>query len=151
MFLNIYRIIATFFCVGYAPKAPGTAGTIAALPLYWVLKSLSLPRYLLATAIIALLGVFVSDKVEEDWGSDPSEVVIDEVVGLLITLVSRPKGWKEIGMGVLLFRLFDIIKPPPVGYADRNVPGGLGIMADDMLAGGISALLLFLVPKRRLF
>ncbi len=150
MFLNIYRIIATFFCVGYAPKAPGTAGTIAALPLYWVLKSLSLPRYLLAIAIIALLGVFVSDKVEEDWGSDPSEVVIDEVVGLLITLVSRPRGWKEIGMGVLLFRLFDIIKPPPVGYVDRNVPGGLGIMADDMLAGGISALLLFLVPKRRL-
>lgn len=150
MYLSVYRIIATFFCAGYAPKAPGTAGTIAALPLYGILRRLSLPRYLFATAIITLLGVFVSGKMEEQWGNDPSQVVIDEVVGLLITLVSRPKGWKEITLGVLLFRAFDIIKPPPVGYVDRNVPGGAGIMADDMLAGVISALLLFLVPKRML-
>jgi phosphatidylglycerophosphatase A len=148
MFLSVYRIIATFFCAGYAPKAPGTVGTIAALPLYAIMKRLSLPRYLLATAILTLLGVFVSGKMEEHWGNDPSQVVIDEVVGLLITLVSRPKGWKEITLGVLLFRVFDIIKPPPVGYVDRNVHGGLGIMADDMIAGGISALLLLLVPKR---
>ena len=150
MFLNVYRIIATFFCVGYAPKAPGTVGTVAALPLYGILRRLSLPRYLLATAILALLGVFVSGKMEKDWGNDPAQVVIDEVVGLLITLVSRPKGWKEITLGVLLFRVFDIIKPFPVGYVDRNVPGGTGIMADDILAGGISAILLFLVPKRML-
>jgi len=148
MFLSVYRIIATFFCAGYAPKAPGTVGTIAALPLYFIMKRMSLPRYLCATAILALLGVFVSHKMEEHWGSDPSRVVIDEVVGLLITLVSRPKGWKEIAIGVLLFRALDIIKPPPVGYVDSHVSGGVGIMADDMIAGGISALLLLLMPKR---
>ncbi len=150
MFLRVCRIIATFFCAGNAPKAPGTVGTIAALPLYCIMKRLALPRYLCATAILALLGVFVSQKMEEHWGSDPSQVVIDEVVGLLVTLVSRPKGWKEIAIGVLLFRALDIIKPPPVGYVDSHVHGGVGIMADDMIAGGISALLLLLVPKRML-
>ena len=150
MFLNVCRIIATFFCAGYAPKAPGTVGTLATLPLYGILRRLSLPRYLLATTVLGLIGVFVSQKMEDLWGKDPSRVVIDEVVGLLITLVSRPKGWREIGLGVLLFRAFDIIKPPPVGYVDRHVAGGAGIMADDMIAGAISAFLLSLVSKKML-
>lgn len=148
MHLSFYRMIATFFNAGYAPKAPGTAGTFAALPLYFLLRRLSWPLYLCATGAVFLLGVFVSGKMEQEWGDDPSQVVIDEVAGLLMTLVMRPKGWRKIALGVMLFRLFDIIKPPPVGYVDRNIHGGLGIMADDMVAGAISAGVLEIISPR---
>jgi phosphatidylglycerophosphatase A len=127
-----HRMIATFFCAGYAPKAPGTVGTIAALPLYFLLRGLSLPRYILVVIILTVLGIFSSQKMEDIWGEDPPQVVIDEVVGLLITFMSRPRGWKTILVGTILFRVFDIFKPPPVGFVDKNVPGGLGIMADDV-------------------
>jgi phosphatidylglycerophosphatase A len=143
-----HRMIATFFCAGYAPKAPGTVGTIAAIPLYFILQRLSLSRYLLVVLILTFLGIFSSQKMEDIWGEDPSQVVIDEVVGLLITFVSRPRSWKSILVGIILFRVFDIIKPPPVGFVDKNVPGGLGIMADDVVAGIISASFLALLKKR---
>jgi phosphatidylglycerophosphatase A len=144
----VHRMIATFFCAGYAPKAPGTVGTIAALPLYFLLRGLSLPRYILVVIILTVLGIFSSQKMEDIWGEDPPQVVIDEVVGLLITFVSRPRGWKTILVGAILFRVFDIFKPPPVGFVDKNVPGGLGIMADDVVAGMISASFLALLKKR---
>jgi len=146
--LIFYRIIATFFFVGFAPKMPGTAGTIAALPLYCILRRLSLPRYLFSITMLSALGTVASDKMEDDWGKDPSQVVIDEVVGLLITLVTRPKTWPLILLGTVVFRLFDIIKPFPVGYVDKNVPGGVGIMADDMVAGALSACIVALAGKK---
>ena len=142
------RMIATFFCIGFAPKAPGTAGTIAALPLYCTLRRLSLPGYLFSIALLTVLGTIASDRMEVQWGKDPSQVVIDEVVGLLITLVSRPKSWRNILIGVIVFRLFDIIKPPPVGYIDNHVSGGVGIMADDMAAGVLSACCLALIGRK---
>lgn len=148
MYQIFHRMIATFFCAGYAPKAPGTVGTIVAIPLYFILQRLSLSRYLLVVLILTLLGIFSSQKMEDIWGEDPSQVVIDEVVGLLITLVSRPRNWKSILVGTILFRIFDIIKPPPVGFVDQNVTGGLGIMADDIVAGIISASFLALLKKR---
>ncbi len=135
------RLIATFFGAGYAPKAPGTAGTCATLPLYLLLRKLTLFRYLLVVGFLAVLGTAASSRVEKVWGKDPSRVVIDEVVGILIALVSRPKGLGEIMAAFVLFRLFDIIKPPPVGSLER-LPGGAGIMADDMAAGALSALVL---------
>ncbi|HHO75585.1 MAG TPA: phosphatidylglycerophosphatase A [Deltaproteobacteria bacterium] len=144
-----YRMIATFFFAGFAPKAPGTAGTIAALPLYLVLRRLSLPWYLFSVALLAVLGTAAAQKMEDLWGKDPSQVVIDEVVGLLITLVTRPKSWRAILMGTVIFRLFDIIKPAPIGYVDKNVPGGFGIMADDMLAGVFSACIIALAQREK--
>lgn len=143
---RISRLTATFFGAGYAPKAPGTAGTFAALPLYFLLRKMTLPRYLMGIGILTLLGAASSARMEAQWGKDPSRVVIDEVVGFLIALVSRPKGIKEVFLAFVLFRLFDIIKPPPVSTME-SLPGGVGIMADDMAAGALSALVLAGVRK----
>lgn len=144
----ISRSIATFFGAGNFPKAPGTAATLAALPLYLVLRKLSAPLYILTLVKLIVLGAMASDAMEKEWGKDPSRVVIDEVCGLLVTLISRPEGLKEIALGTLLFRFFDIVKPPPVGIIDRKVKGGIGIMADDLAAGIISALILALVKRK---
>jgi phosphatidylglycerophosphatase A len=147
----ISRSIATFFGTGYFPKAPGTFATIATLPLYLILRRLPAPIYLLFLAKFIALGVITSDIMEKQWGKDPSRVVIDEVCGLLVTLISRPKGFREIALGTLLFRFFDIIKPFPVGIIDRKVKGGIGIMADDIAAGVISALILLIVRRKGWF
>jgi len=142
------RAIATFFGVGYLPKAPGTFGTLAALPLYLILRRFPAPLYCLFLGKLIVAGIIASGVQEKQWGPDPSRVVIDEVCGLLVTLIARPKGFKEIALGTALFRLFDIVKPPPIGIIDRKVEGGIGIMADDLAAGAISALILHLVRKR---
>jgi phosphatidylglycerophosphatase A len=142
------RVIATFFGTGYFPKAPGTFATLATLPLYLILRRLPAPIYILFLTKLIALGVITSDIMEKQWGHDPSRVVIDEVCGLLVTLISRPKGFKEIALGTALFRFFDIIKPFPVGTIDKKVKGGIGIMGDDIAAGVISALILYLVRKK---
>jgi len=140
------RVITTFFGAGYAPKVPGTVGTFAALPLYLLLRKLSLSRYLLATALITIAGVASSSRMEKCWGKDPGQVVIDEVSGTLITMLARPRGFREIFLGAAIFRLFDITKPPPIRRLER-LPAGFGIMMDDVAAGAISAVVLAGVLK----
>jgi len=137
--------IATFFGVGLVPVAPGTFGSLAALPVFLLIRRLQFKGYLAVIAVLSLMGLKASHTVEKQWGRDPSRVVIDEVVGMLLTLVSRPKGPASIVAGFLVFRALDIIKPPPVGTLDRTVGGGLGIMADDMAAGLMGALILTLL------
>ncbi len=144
---HLPRLLATFCGAGYAPVAPGTAGTLAALPLYLLLRRLPLRLYLLLLALLTLLGVQVSSRMEKDWGQDPARVVIDEVVGVLIALVSRTGRPREILAAFALFRLFDILKPPPVSTLERGLPGGVGIMADDMAAGALAAGILALVRR----
>lgn len=140
------RCVATFFGAGYLPKAPGTAGSFAALPLYLLLRRLPLYRYLLATAGVFAAGALCSQWMERQWGKDPQQVVIDEVAGVLVALLARPRKMREILLGVLLFRLFDITKPPPVG-AMEALPGGIGVMMDDVAAGALSAVLLAVILK----
>ncbi|HOS97174.1 MAG TPA: phosphatidylglycerophosphatase A [Deltaproteobacteria bacterium] len=147
MFRQAARPIATFFGAGLFPRAPGTFATLAAIPLYLVLRKLSLPLYLATVGKIFITGAMAAGEMENEWGHDPSRVVIDEVCGLLVSLVSRPSGVKEIALGTALFRLFDILKPPPVGTLDRRLKGGFGIMADDVAAGIMAAGVLFLVKK----
>ena len=142
------KAIATFFGVGYLPKVPGTFGTLAAIPLYLVLRRLPIFLYILILGKLIAVGIITSDIQEKQWGRDPSRVVIDEVCGLLVTLIARPIGFKEIALGTALFRLFDIIKPPPVGIIDRRIKGGIGIMADDLAAGAMSALILHVIRRR---
>jgi phosphatidylglycerophosphatase A len=142
------RVIATFFGTGYFPKAPGSFATLATLPLYLLLRRLPAYLYILSLGKLIVLGVIASDVMEKEWGKDPSRVVIDEVCGLLVTLISRPRGFKEIALGTALFRFFDIVKPPPVGTIDKKVKGGIGIMADDIAAGVISALILHLLRRK---
>jgi phosphatidylglycerophosphatase A len=141
------RVIATWFFCGYAPSAPGTAGSLAAILIAWILH-----RYGGVTAIeIALLGVLLTipgiwaaGVTARDTGrKDPQIVVVDEVVGQWITLAGATElNWIAWLAAFVLFRLFDIWKPPPVRQLER-LPGGIGIVADDAMAGVYGALVLF--------
>lgn len=128
--------IAFGFGSGLAPWAPGTFGTLAALPLYLLLARLPLGGYLTALVIVILVGIWACDRTARDLGvADPSAIVWDEFAGLLVTLAGAPAGWVWVLAGFVLFRLFDILKPWPIGWLDRQVTGGLGIMLDDLVAG----------------
>lgn len=135
--------VATGFGSGLAPFAPGTFGSLAAL-LPWLLLR-ELPLALVFTVIIVcfVLGVLASEWVMVRLGKgDPGCVVIDEWVGLWIALSVAPPGWVWLLAGFLLFRLFDIAKPWPVGWLERRLKGGVGVMADDAAAGLMAALVL---------
>ena len=128
--------IATGFGSGLAPVAPGTVGSLAALLPWLALRELPLPAYLAVLLLAFVLGVWACDWTIRRLGvEDPGLVVWDEFVGIWITLAALPEHWAFIVAGFALFRLFDIAKPWPVGWADRRIKGGLGTMVDDVLAG----------------
>ena len=128
---------------GLAPKAPGTFGTLAALPIYAVLAQLSLPAYLASLLILFVAGLVICQRCEERIQvSDHSGIVWDEMVGLLITLTAVPVTWPVTLTGFVLFRVFDVLKPWPIRLLDRNLHGGLGIMLDDAVAALFAALCL---------
>lgn len=121
---------------GLAPKAPGTFGTIAAIPLYLLLTYLPLWQYLAVIAVSALVGIWLCHKTSQDMGvHDHKAIVWDEFVGFWITMIAAPAGWLWIVIGFVLFRLFDVLKPWPISWLDKHLHGGLGIMLDDVLAG----------------
>ncbi|MDR3503143.1 MAG: phosphatidylglycerophosphatase A [Legionella sp.] len=127
--------IAFGFGSGLMPKAPGTWGTVAAVPVYLLLMHCNPIVYLILTALAFILGVWVSDKVSNELGvHDYKGIVWDEVVGYLLTMFMAPQGLKWMLCGFILFRIFDIWKPQPIGYIDEKVKGGMGIMLDDVIA-----------------
>jgi phosphatidylglycerophosphatase A len=135
VFTNPIHFIAFGFGSGAVPFAPGTFGTLMAIPLYYVMQDLSLITYLLITLAIIIFGTWVSHVTEKDLGvPDHSGIVIDEIAGYLVTMIAAPKGWLWIVLGFILFRIFDIWKPFPIRYLDQHVPGGAGIMLDDIIA-----------------
>jgi phosphatidylglycerophosphatase A len=142
---RLLMFIATGAGSGYLPKAPGTWGTLVGLLLWWPLAGLSLSAYLVAVAALFLVGVASAGAAEKilDRG-DPGVVVIDEIVGVLIALTAVPLHPAAPLAGFALFRLFDIAKPFPVGWVDRHLHGGLGIMLDDVIAGLYALLVLHL-------
>ncbi len=129
-------LIASYFYVGFIPVIPGTFGSLAAFTLYFALISLNQWRlYVLGVTLICAIGVWAANRVEADSKIvDPSFVVIDEVAGQLITLFLIPFSWIYLPAGFLLFRAFDILKPFPARRAEE-LPGGWGIMLDDIFAG----------------
>jgi phosphatidylglycerophosphatase A len=129
--------IATWFGCGSSPIAPGTVGTLGALPLFWVLRRASWPAYLGVWCALVGLGVWASERVSRARGTeDPQQVVVDEVAGVLLALLPvRGRSLGAKAASVLLFRLLDIVKPGPIAAAERLRPPGVGIMADDLLAG----------------
>lgn len=134
--LNPIHFLALGFGSGLAPKAPGTFGTLAAIPLFLLLAPLSSPLYLLLLIVMSVTGIYICGKAAEDAGvPDHGAIVWDEFVGFLITMFLIPISWQSILVGFLLFRLFDIFKPWPISYLDKNCHGGLGIMLDDIVAG----------------
>ena len=132
---NPTYFIAFGFGSGLLPIAPGTWGTLAAMPIYWLLSGASWMVYLTMTLLAFGLGVFVCDKVSTDLGvHDYSGIVWDEVVGYLLTMFLVPVSISWMIIGFLLFRVFDIWKPQPIRYVDQHTQGGWGIMLDDVLA-----------------
>jgi phosphatidylglycerophosphatase A len=128
---------------GLAPKAPGTFGTLAAVPLYWLLSPLPLAAYLTILAVLFGLGIWACGRTARDLGGqDPGAIVWDEVVGYLAAMTAAPAGWPWVLAGFILFRLFDIWKPWPIRWLDRRGKGGLGIMLDDLAAGALTWLTL---------
>ncbi len=139
-------LIATGFYSGYLPKAPGTWGSLVGLALFFLLHTLSLEVYLAVVAGIFVLGTFAAGEAEKIMDrKDPGLVVIDEIVGMLITMIAIPATPLAMTLGFILFRIFDIWKPFPIRLIDQRFHGGLGIMLDDVVAGIYSLIILQLV------
>lgn len=137
--------LAFGFGSGLVKKAPGTFGTLAAVPLYYCLAQTGHVIYSLITVIVTLLGIWICGQAAKMLGEhDFGGIVWDEIAGYLITLWFIPFSWNNLILGFLLFRLFDIVKPWPIKWADRQVKGGFGIMLDDILAGMLANLVLFI-------
>ena len=144
---SVSHFLATGFGSGLLPKAPGTWGTVVAaliyLPMSWCL---SLKFYLIVLVAASLFGVWLCEKVAKDLGEqDPPSVVWDEFCGFWLTMVAAPAGWLWLLCGFVLFRVFDIWKPWPIGLVDSKLKGGLGIMVDDLLAGVYAWIVLHLL------
>ncbi|WP_188698189.1 phosphatidylglycerophosphatase A family protein [Bowmanella pacifica] len=146
---NPAHFLALGFGSGLAPKAPGTFGSIAAIPLVLLAALSGNLFYLLLTFVACVAGIWICGKTAEDMGvHDHSAIVWDEVAGMLLTFILVPLSPVTLLVGFVLFRLFDILKPWPISYLDKHVHGGLGIMLDDILAGilacaGVHALMTF--------
>ncbi|WP_413289965.1 phosphatidylglycerophosphatase A [Bdellovibrio sp. HCB337] len=135
--------LATFFGIGFFPKSPGTAGTVATIPLVLLLSWAGPLVYMSFVILLFPVAVFAAQAYQEDLGGhDRQEIVIDEVLGFLITMTWLPMTWKSMLAGFLLFRVLDIFKPFPIGYLDKKVPGGLGVIIDDVVAGIIASMIL---------
>jgi phosphatidylglycerophosphatase A len=133
---NPIHFLALGFGSGLAPKAPGTFGTLAAIPIYLLMAPLSVNYYLLLVILMTLSGVYICGKAAKDSGvHDHGAIVWDEIVGFLITMFMVPLSWQSVLVGFILFRLFDIFKPWPISFVDKKLHGGSGIMFDDVLAG----------------
>ena len=135
------RMVATAFGAGYSPVAPGTCGTAVAVPIAWVCRDLDTLPYLAVVLAVTLVGIAAAHRADQAWGShDSGRIVIDEVAGYLVTMAPVDRGsWLPLLVGFVVFRAFDIIKPPPVRWIDEQVPGGAGVVLDDVAAGVLGA------------
>lgn len=138
---KLVKFFASFF-VGYSPVAPGTFGTLIGIPLYLILSPQGTNIYIIFTTLFIILGIEISSLAETIFNEhDSSKIIIDEIAGFLITMLFIPVNIKFILSGFVLFRIFDIWKPVPVSHLQK-LPGGLGIMADDLMAGIYSNIIL---------
>lgn len=152
-FLTLLRRPIQFLALGFgsglAPKAPGTFGTLAAVPCFLLLLALPSWAYIAIVILSLLVGIYFCQSAADDFGvHDHPAIVWDEFVGLWVTLlpvVFLGFEWHWLVLGFILFRFFDILKPWPIRWVDRHVHGGFGIMIDDILAGIGAALCLWLL------
>ena len=143
---NPVHLFSFGFGAGLSPFAPGTMGTLIAIPIFLLLSTFSSIIYLLILAILFVAGCWAAGLTAKALNThDHPGIVIDEIVGYLITMLFVPASWYWMLLGFLLFRLFDIWKPWPIAIIDRRVPGGLGIMLDDVLAAFYGLLSMHLV------
>ncbi len=143
----IAQTIATFFYLGYSPFAPGTVGTLGAIALFYLLSHFSALVYTLFSLGFTVASVWASGEAESMFGkTDPGQIVADEVCGYLVTMFLIPPSLRNIILGFFLFRFFDVIKPPPARRLE-HLPGGFGIVMDDIFAGIYSNIILQVVIR----
>ncbi len=137
------HFLALGFGSGLAPKAPGTFGTLAAIPLYLLLSGLESWLYAVVTLVAAIAGFWICGQSAKRLNvHDHPAIVWDEIVGYLITMFMLPDSLEWVVAGFVLFRFFDILKPWPISWLDRHLKGGFGIMVDDIVAGLFSLAIL---------
>ncbi|WP_404400023.1 phosphatidylglycerophosphatase A [Idiomarina seosinensis] len=142
---NPLHFLALGFGSGLAPKAPGTFGTLAAIPLVGLLSLTSVWFYLIFLVAGVIFGIYLCGVTAKAMGEhDHPAIVWDEIVGYAIAMFALPFEWPYIIASFLLFRLFDIAKPGPIGWADRQLTGGMSVMLDDVMAGIVSAAIIHL-------
>ena len=133
---NPIHFLAFGFGFGLAPVAPGTFGTLVAIPIYYLLMGLPVWAYIAIVVALFLFGIFLCETTSNNLKvHDHSGIVWDEIVGYLITMIAAPRGWQWMILGFILFRFFDILKPWPIKMIDARIKGGFGIMFDDVVAG----------------
>jgi phosphatidylglycerophosphatase A len=132
--------IGTWFGCGRVPRAPGTAGSVGAIPLYLLVAQGGRPGVAVAAVVATLVGVWAATRIARQLGTkDPQVVVVDEVAGMLVTMLPvRVPSWRAVGVGFVLFRLLDSLKPWPVRSFEK-LPEGWGIVMDDVAAGALGA------------
>ena len=141
---NPIHLLTFGFGSGLLPKAPGTFGTLVALPLFWLIADVSLPIYLVICLASIIVGIFMCDYTSKALKvHDHPGIVWDEIAGYLITMIGFAATWQNLLLGFVFFRFFDIIKPWPIKLIDEKVSGGFGIMLDDIIAGIFAWLCLY--------
>lgn len=143
VFSHPWHWLAFGFGAGLSPKAPGTMGTLVAIPFIMLMSFLSTPIYIGITLLVTLVGTYAADWSSRDLNvHDHSGIVIDEIAGMMWVMLVVPINWKTLLAGFILFRIFDIFKPWPIRWLDKHVKGGVGIMVDDLLAAVFAAVCL---------
>ena len=133
---RFFLFLVTGFGVGYSPVVPGTLGTLVAVPVYLLLSRIPPPLYELTLLAFFFFGTWLSDHAGRYFGNkDDQRIVIDEIMGFLVTMLWIPKTGLTILMGFLIFRFFDIVKPFPIRIVENKFKGGWGVVLDDVLAG----------------
>ena len=139
-------LLATGLGVGYSPRAPGTLGTLVAIPVYYFLSNVPSPLYEITLIGFVFLSVWVSGNAEIFFGKkDDQRIVIDEIIGFLTTMLWVPKTIRFVIIGFFLFRFFDILKPFPIRRLEKGFQGGFGVVLDDVLAGVYANIVLRLI------
>jgi len=136
VFTNPINFLALGFGSGLSPKAPGTMGTLASIPIYLAIANLEIQYYIAVCFVVSAVGIAICGYTAKFLNThDHPGIVWDEFAGFFIAMIAVTASWTNILLGFVLFRIFDIFKPWPISWLDRRVSGGLGIMLDDIVAG----------------
>lgn len=143
---NPLHFIAFGFGSGAIPIMPGTFGTLMAIPFYLLMRELPIALYIILATVLGVFAVWISDKLSKQIKiHDHPGMNIDEFIGYFVTMIAAPHNWYAVCLGFVLFRIFDILKPFPIGWIDKNVKGGFGMIIDDVAAGVVSLVILQLI------